>query len=195
MLCFQANILLVYLWLPFGYLVPSCCNYFGCTSFFVDIYHHDFVYLEPYTLERNYISRWYPFFHVHLVFLMLFLWWLHESFCLECVSSIVASWCTLVWWRLFSSCLSWWGCHLNWYPSSWWGFHLLSSPWVVTSIGSLLLISKLVNPFASCVWEWQALHRVPHSFKTMLMLNAHPNFSLLKCFAMTHTHHFGWAYS
>ena len=37
-LCFQANILLVYLWLPFGYLVPSCCNYFGCTSFFVDIY-------------------------------------------------------------------------------------------------------------------------------------------------------------
>ena len=95
-LCFQANILLVYLWLPCGYLVPSCCNYFGCTSFFVDIYHHDFVYLEPYTLERNYISRWYPFFHVHLVFLMLFLWWLRESFCLECVSSIVASWCTLV---------------------------------------------------------------------------------------------------
>ena len=28
-----------------------------------------------------------------------------------------------------------------------------SSPWVVTSIGSLLRISKLVNPFASCVWE------------------------------------------
>ena len=137
-LCFQANILLVYLWLPCGYLVPSCCNYFGCTSFFVDIYHHDLVYLEPYTLERNYISRWYPFFHVHLVFLMLFLWWLRESFCLECVSSIVASWCTLVWWRLFSSCLSLRGfCHLNWYPSSWWGFHLLSSPRVVTSISSL----------------------------------------------------------
>ena len=74
----------------------SCCNYFGCTSFFVDIYHHDFVYIEPYTLERNYISSWYPFFHVHLVFRMLFLWWLRESFCLECVSSIVASWCTLV---------------------------------------------------------------------------------------------------
>ena len=105
-LCFQANILLVYLWLPCGYLVPSCCNYSGCTSFFVDIYRHDFVYLDPYTLERNYISRWYPFFHVHLVFLMLFLWWLRESFFLECVSSIIASWCTLVWWRLFSSCLS-----------------------------------------------------------------------------------------
>ena len=91
----------------------SCCNYFGCTSFFVDIYHHDFIYLEPYTLERNYISRWYPFFHVHLVFLMLFLWWLRESFCLGCVSSIVASWCTLVWWRLFSLCLSLRGfCHL-----------------------------------------------------------------------------------
>ena len=74
----------------------SCCNYFGCTSFFVDIYHHDFIYLEPYTFERNYISRWYPFFHVHLVFLMIFIWWLRESFCLECVSSIVASWCTLV---------------------------------------------------------------------------------------------------
>ena len=29
----------------------------------------------------------------------------------------------------------------------------LSSPRVVTSIGSLLRISKLVNPFASCVWE------------------------------------------
>ena len=72
-LCFQANILLVYLWLHFGYLVPSCCNYFGCTSFFVDIYHHDLVYLEPYTLERNYIPRWYPFFHVHLVFLLFFL--------------------------------------------------------------------------------------------------------------------------
>ena len=114
-----------------------------------------FIYLEYYTLERNYISSWYPFFHVHLVFLMLFLWWLRESFCLECVSSIIASWCTLVWWRLFSSCLSLRGfCHLNWYPSSWWGFHLLSSPWVVTSIGSLLRISKLVNPFASCVWEW-----------------------------------------
>ena len=154
-LCFQAHILLVYVWLPFGYLVPSCCNYVSCTSFFVDIYHHGFVYLEPYTPKRNYISRWYPFFHVHLVFLLLFLWWLRESFCLECVSYLVASWCTLVWWRLLSSCLSLRGfCHLNWYPSSWWGFHLLSSPWVVTSIGLYMLISKLVNPFASCVWEW-----------------------------------------
>ena len=33
------------------------------------------------------------------------------------------------------------------------GIPRLSSPRVVTSIGSLLLISKLVNPFASCVWE------------------------------------------
>ena len=156
-LCFQANILLVYLWLPCGYLVPSCCNYFGCTSFFVDIYiyHQDFVYIEPYTLERNYISSWYPFFHVHLVFLVI---------------SLVAPWkllpwvrvfyrCILmhscVWWRLFSSCLSLRGfCHLNWYPSSWWASPRLSSPRVVTRIGSLLLISKLVNPFASCVWEW-----------------------------------------
>ena len=101
MLCFQANILLVYLWLPCGYLVPSCCNYFECTSFFVDIYRHEFVYLEPYTLERNYISSWYPLFHVHPVFLMLFLWWLRESFCLECMFSIVASCCTRVWWRFF----------------------------------------------------------------------------------------------
>ena len=33
------------------------------------------------------------------------------------------------------------------------GIPRLSSPRVVTSIGSLLLISKLVDPFASCVWE------------------------------------------
>ena len=147
-LCFQANILLVYLWLPCGYLVPSCCIYFGCTSFFVDI----FVYIEPYTLERNYISSWYPFFHVHLVFLMLFLWWLRESFCLECVSSIVASWCTLVWWRLFSSCLSLRGLigipRLD-EPLFVYLHHGLSQAYVL-----YLLISKLVNPFASCVWEW-----------------------------------------
>jgi len=75
-----------------------------------------FIYVEPYTLERNYISRWYPFFHDHLVFLVLFLWWLREIICLECGSYIVASWCTLVWWRLFSSCLSWWGFrHVYWY--------------------------------------------------------------------------------
>ena len=197
MICFQANILLVYVWLPLGYLVPSCCNYFGCTSFFVDIYHHDFVYLESYTLERSCISSWYPFFHVHLIFLMLFLWWLCESFCLECVSYIVASWRTLVWWRLFSSCLSLRGfCHLNWYPSSWWGFHLPSSPWVVTSVGYLFcFLSVLVNPFAWCVWGGHVMHLVSPLSKTMLMLNDHPYFSLLKCFAMTHTHHFGWAYS
>ena len=134
----------------FGYLVPSCCNYFGCTSLLVDTYRHDFVYLDPYTLERNYISRWYPFFHVHLVFLMLFLWWLRKSFCLECVPYLVASWYTLVWWRLFSSCLSCRGfCHLNWYPLSWWCLFFLSSPWVVTSVGySFFIFSVLVNPFA-----------------------------------------------
>ena len=53
-----------------------------------------FIDLEPYTLERNYISRWYPFFHDHLVFLVLFLWWLREIVCLKCGSYIVASWCT-----------------------------------------------------------------------------------------------------
>jgi hypothetical protein len=52
-----------------------------------------------------------------------------------------------------------------------------------------------VNPFACCVWEGRVLHLVSHLFKTMLMLNAHPYISLLKCFAMTHTHRFGWAYS
>jgi hypothetical protein len=55
------------------------------------------------------------------------------------------------------------------------------------------LISKLVDPFASslCLWEGYGLHFVSHFIKTMLMLNAHPYTSLLKCFAMTHTHHFG----
>ena len=33
------------------------------------------------------------------------------------------------------------------------GIPRLSSPRVVTSIGSLMLISELVNPVASCVWE------------------------------------------
>ena len=153
MLCSQANILLVYVWLPFGYLVPSCCNYFGCTSFFVDIYHHDFVYLESYTLERSCISRWYPFFHVHLVFLMLFLWWLRESFCLECVSYLVASWCALVWWRLFSSCLPLRGfCHLNWY--------LLhpSNDISVTSISSCIL--PCFQPCVGCILAWYSFHVV-----------------------------------
>ena len=53
-----------------------------------------------------------------------------------------------------------------------------------------MLISELVYPFASCVWEWQALHGVSHSFKTILMLNAHPYISLLKWIALTHTHRF-----
>ena len=194
MLCFQANISLVYLWLPFGYLVPSCCNYSRCTSFFVDIYDHDFVYLESYTLERSCISRRYPFFHVHLVFLF-FLWWLHESFCLECVSCLVASWCTLVWWRFFFLMLVFMRLLPSWYPSSWWGFHLLSSPWVVTSVGySFYIFSVLVNPFAWCVSGGHVMHRVSHLPKAMLMLYTHPYISLLKCFVMTHTHHFGWAY-
>ena len=53
-----------------------------------------------------------------------------------------------------------------------------------------MLISDLVNPFASCVWEWHALHRVSHSFKTLLILNVHPYISLLKCIALTYTHRF-----
>jgi len=147
----------------------SCCNYFGCTSFFVDIYHHDFVYLEPYTLERNYISRWYLFFHVHLVLLLLFLWWLRESFCLECVSYLVASWCTLVWWRLFSSCLSWRGligipCLDDAYAFY---LHLGLSQVLVIHFAYLVF---LWTHLLSCVWEWKALHSVSHSFKTMLML-------------------------
>ena len=82
-------------------------------------------------------------------------------------------------------------CHLNWYPSSWWGFHLLSSPWVVTSVGySFCIFSVLVNPFAWCVWGGHVMHLVSPLSKTMLMLNAHPYISLLRCFAMNHTHRF-----
>ncbi len=164
-----------------------------------------FIYLEPYTLERNYISRWYPFFHDHLVFLVLFLWWLREIVCRECGSYFITSCCTLVWWRLFflmlvltrlSPCqlvsllltmLSSIGI-INWY-------HSLSSPWLSQALLLLCFFCELVNPFAWCVWEGRVLHLVSHLFKTMLMLNAHPYISLLKCFAMTHTHRFGWAYS
>ena len=98
----------------------------------------------------------------------------------------------------FCSCLSWWGfCH----------FQLVSllltrSLLPIFTMGChkrwflFLFISKLVNPFSSmCVWEWYVLHFVSHFIKTMLMSNAHPYLSLLKCFAMTHTHYFVWAYS
>ena len=98
----------------------------------------------------------------------------------------------------FSSCLSWWGfCHFDWYPSSLdkvlfsYLHHGLSQALVL-----ILFISKLVNPFSSmCVWEWYVLHFVSHLIKTMLMSNVHTYLSLLKCFPMTHTHYFGWAYS
>lgn len=50
-----------------------------------------FIYLEPYTLERNYISRWYPFFHDHLVFLVFI--------------SLVAPWNRLSWVRILFPCI------------------------------------------------------------------------------------------
>ena len=162
-------------------------------------------YLESYTHERSYISRWYPFFHDHLVFLVFI--------------SLVAPWNRLSWVRILYHCILMHSfvvkivflmlvltrlspCQLvsllltmlssigiiNWYLS-------LSSPWVVTSFVVYSLFSELVNPFACCVWEGRVLHLVSHLFKTMLMLNAHPYISLLRCFAMTHTHRFGWAYS
>ena len=54
----------------------------------------------------------------------------------------------------------------------------------------ILHFSVLVNPFAWCVWGGHVMHLVSPLSKTMLMLNAHPYISLLKCFSMTHTHQF-----
>ena len=55
-----------------------------------------------------------------------------------------------------------------------------------------LFISKLVNLFASSVCVGRiCLALCSYFFKTILMSNAHPHLSLLKCLAMTHTHHFG----
>ena len=57
------------------------------------------------------------------------------------------------------------------------------------------LLDVCVTFLTSCVWEGHVLHLVSHLLKTMLMLNSHPYISLLKCFDVTHTHHFGCAYS
>ena len=180
-------------------VLPSC-NHFVCTSFFVDIYIIMIVfYLESFTHERSYISNWYPlFFHVHHCISFFSFWWLRERICFECVSYFPTSWCTLWPWRLFFLMLV----LMRVLPFS------ISIPpldKVLTSylhnglsqaLVLILFISKLVNPFSSmCVWEWYVLHFVSHFIKTMLMSNAHPYLSLLKCFAMTHTHYFGWAYS
>ena len=69
-------------------------------------------------------------------------------------------------------------------------------------IFSLLLVSLwthlldvCVTLLTSCVWEGHVLHLVSHLLKAMLMLNSHPYTSLLKCFDVSHTHHFGCAYS
>ena len=186
---FLIGIFTTSLWISCSFLfVTISCVY---PSLWIDIIMI-FIYLESYTLERSYIYSWYPY-----SFMSTFAWWLCERIYLEYGSYIVAFWCTLLWWRYVFSCLSWWGfCHFDWYPSSWQSYHFLSSPWVVTSVSySFCIYSLLVNPFAWCVWEGHVMHLVSPLFKTILMLNAHPYISLLKCFAMTHTHHFGWAYS
>ena len=152
-----------------------------------------------FTHERSYISNWYPlFFHAHRCISFFSFWWLRERICFECVSYFPTSWCTLWPWRLFFLMLVLMrvlpfqlvsllltrfllpifttGCHKRWFL--------------------FLFISKLVNPFSSmCVRKWYVLHFASHFIKTMLMSNAHTYLSLLKCFAMTHTHYFGWAYS
>ena len=74
------------LWLPFGYLILSFCNYFMCISFLVDIYHHD-CHLPRilYTWDKlniqliSFLSR--PPIH-SLVICLVALW----KFCLECGS-------------------------------------------------------------------------------------------------------------
>jgi hypothetical protein len=43
-----------------------------------------------------------------------------------------------------------------------------------------ILVSLWTFLLVGFVWEGHVLHRVSHSFKTMLMLNAHPCISLLK---------------
>ena len=43
-----------------------------------------------------------------------------------------------------------------------------------------ILVSLWTHLLIGYVWEGHVLHRVSHSFKTMLMLNAHPCISLLK---------------
>ena len=83
------DFLLDILFLPFVNI--SCVH----PSLWIDIILI-FIYLESYTLERSYISSWYPLLSVHRCFPFLFLWWLREGFCLECRSYLIASCCILM---------------------------------------------------------------------------------------------------
>jgi hypothetical protein len=71
------------------------------------------------------------------------------------------------------------GCHELWFLIC-----------ILVSLRTHLLV-VCVTFLTSCVWEGHVLHLVSHLFKTMMLLNAHPYTSLIKCFAMTHTHLFG----
>ena len=154
------GIFMTSLWISYYFLFATISSVHS--SLWIDIIMI-FIYLESYTLERNYISRRYPFFHDHLVFLVSFLWWLRESLCLECGSYIVASWCTLLWWRsFFFSCLSWRGfCHLYWFPSSWqsYPFYIFTTGchkhrlfiWLVVSLWTHLLLCVRMIGLALCI--------------------------------------------
>ena len=151
------------------------------------------IYLESYTREPSYISSWYPyFFHVHHFILFLYLWWLRGSIC--CMSACLTSLHLSA--LMFGedccprACLD--------KPIISYLHHGLSQ----ALIFNLLLVSLwthlldvCVTFLTSCVWEGHVLHLVSHLLKAMLMLNSHPYTSLLKCFDVTHTHHFGCAYS
>ena len=177
------------LWLPFWYLIPSFCNYFMCTSFFVDI-----IYLVSYTRERSYISSWYPYSFMSTISFTLYIyfWWLHGSICWmsACLTSLHLSALMFGEDCCPHACLD--------KPIISYLHHGLSQ----ALIFSLLLVSLWTHFLDVCVtflslfvWEGHVLHLVSHLLKAMLMLNSHPYTSLLKCFDVSHTHHFGCAYS
>ena len=180
-------------------VLPSC-NHFVCTSFFVDIYIIMIVfYLESWSHERSYISNWYPlFFHVHRCISFFGFGGNVKGFVLSAYLIFLHLGALFGREDYFSSCLSWWGfchfqlvsllltrfllpiftmgCHKRWFL-----FCLLVSLWthfLVCVCGNDMSCTLYLISSRLCWWA-------------MLILIL----SLLKCFAMTHTHYFGWAYS